>query len=369
MQKKLWQRLDWGNTAFLVGTPLVTAILLVVFFQTQTWNPWLLVLFFGFYIATGMAITGGYHRLFSHRAYQAHWIVKLFYLLFGAAAFQNSALKWCADHRVHHQFSDKEKDPYNITKGFFHAHMGWVMLKERKLPPFPKDLVNDPLVMWQHKYYLWIAAIVGLALPTWIGWLMGSALGGLVFGGFARIVFTHHCTFFINSLCHMVGTRPFSEEESARDSFIMAFLTYGEGYHNFHHRFQTDFRNGFRWFHFDPTKWLIRSLSSLGLTWGLKRTSSLDILKARLKIKESKMARKLEEKAAFNVTSFESLKHKVELAQQSFHELRLEYHQVKKEMTQHGHEKIKEIRARLKHSQREFQEAYSLWLQTFISQN
>jgi stearoyl-CoA desaturase (delta-9 desaturase) len=124
--------------------------------------------------------------------------------------------------------------------------------------------------MFQHKYYLPIAIFSGIIIPTIIGSLIGSTLGGFAFIGLLRIVFVHHCTFFINSLCHIIGTRPYTTKNSARDSFIMAFFSYGEGYHNYHHYFPVDYRNGIKWYHFDPTKWLIKSLSYINLTYDLK---------------------------------------------------------------------------------------------------
>jgi stearoyl-CoA desaturase (delta-9 desaturase) len=287
-QKKL-AKLDWVNTIFLTTTPVAAVALSWIFFKNNglVWSQ--IALAVVFYFVTGMSITGGYHRLFSHRAYKANNFVKLMYLLFGAATFQNSALKWCADHRIHHNHVDGEKDPYNINKGFWYAHIGWIFYQEKIVDQkFPKDLTNDKLVMWQHKYYWVLCVLMGFGLPTLIGYFLGSALGGFALAGLARVVFVHHCTFFINSLCHIVGTRPYTDTNTARDSAIMAVFSYGEGYHNYHHYFPTDYRNGIRWFHFDPTKWLIKTLSIVGFTNELKKVPEKLINQAKLEMKMKK---------------------------------------------------------------------------------
>ncbi len=282
---KIWiKKLDWVNTFFLILTPVFALGLSYLYFKSHGLEWTQLLMAFIFYIITGMSITGGYHRLFSHKTYQANSAVKLFYLLFGAAAFQNSALKWSADHRIHHRHVDHEEDPYNINKGFFYAHIGWIFFKEdeRALEvTYPKDLTTDKLVMWQHRNYTAIAVFMGLILPAIIGHFLGSALGGLALSGVARLVIVHHCTFFINSLCHVVGTRPYSDSNTARDSAFMALFTYGEGYHNYHHFFPTDYRNGIKWYHFDPTKWMIRSFAWIGFARDLKRVPERLIEKAK----------------------------------------------------------------------------------------
>ncbi|EQC43631.1 stearoyl-CoA 9-desaturase [Bacteriovorax sp. BSW11_IV] len=284
------KNLNLTNTVFLIVTPILAITLTTYIFLTQTVSMPQYALLIFFYFATGFSITAGYHRLFAHRAYKAHWSVKLFFLLFGAATFQNSCLKWATDHRRHHTNVDTEEDPYNIGEGFFYAHIGWVLLKEKEkyMNQFPKDLVNDKLVMWQHKYYLPLCAFMGLFLPGLIGMAFGSFLQGFVLAGLFRVVFVHHATFFINSLCHMVGSVTYSSEHTAKDSWIMAIFTYGEGYHNFHHTFQTDYRNGIKWFHFDPSKWIIWTLSKLGLAKNLKITAVEDIELAKLQVQMEK---------------------------------------------------------------------------------
>jgi stearoyl-CoA desaturase (delta-9 desaturase) len=219
--------------------------------------------------------------------------VKLFTLLFGACAFENSCLNWSSDHRRHHKHVDHDEDPYDISKGFFWAHIGWLLFKLNPEPPIDNvaDLRKDKLVMWQHKYTHWIGLILGLIIPTLLGYGYNSlmnldpvqgALGGFLIAGVTRIVIAQHCTFFINSLCHTVGKQPYSTKHSARDSALMAFLTFGEGYHNYHHEFQHDYRNGVKSWQWDPTKWTIWTLSKIGLVEGLRRVPDSKILLAEM---------------------------------------------------------------------------------------
>jgi len=264
--------------------------------MNEGWSWGIFFLTFFYYWATGISITAGYHRLFAHKTYDTHPLIKLFFLLFGAATFQNSALKWCSDHRVHHREVDKDADPYNINRGFFYAHMGWILFNDPTVHNIPPalDLSKDPLVRWQHKYYLIICSVMGIFLPWGIGALMGYPLGGLGVAALLRIVIVHHATFFINSLCHFVGKENYTDQNSAKDSYLMAFFTFGEGYHNFHHRFQTDFRNGHRWYHFDPAKWLISVLKWFGLAFKIRRVSDIAIIRARMEMQEKATALELQ---------------------------------------------------------------------------
>ncbi len=239
-----------------------------------------------FLYACGMSITGGYHRLWAHRTYEAHWSLRVLYMLFGAMAFQNSILIWASLHRVHHRHvDDVDHDPYSIKRGFWFAHMGWML---RDYPSAQLDysnagdLKNDRIVMFQHRWYLAIALAMNIGLPLLVGLAFGDPWGFLMVAGLLRLVVNHHLTFFINSLAHYWGRRPYTTDNTARDNDLIAVLTYGEGYHNYHHLFQWDYRNGVRWWQFDPTKWMILSLSWLGLTRRLKRVPEFRIQRAML---------------------------------------------------------------------------------------
>ncbi len=197
------------------------------------------------------------------------------------------ALLWACEHRTHHKHVDHDEDPYDISKGLFHAHIGWLLFKLAPYPPFDNvtDLQKDRMVMWQHRWIHWIGVTVAFIFPSILGYFWngaGGALGAFLIAGVARVVFLQHCTFCINSLCHTIGRRPYSSKCSARDSWITAIVTFGEGYHNFHHEFQHDYRNGVKPWQFDPTKWIIWSLSKLGLASKLRTVSRERILLAEL---------------------------------------------------------------------------------------
>jgi len=223
-----------------------------------------------------LSITAGYHRLWSHKAYEANPVVRFIYAIGGAFAVQNSALHWCSDHRVHHRHVDEnDVDPYSAKRGFWYSHIGW-MLREYQANRYHdyknvSDMQRDPIVMWQHKYYLSLVLLTNFGIPLLFGIITGNIIGSLLLVGFLRLVVSHHLTFCINSLAHMWGKQPYSDKNTAKDNPLVAFLTFGEGYHNFHHAFQWDYRNAIKWWQFDPTKWLIKSLSLVGLAKNLKK--------------------------------------------------------------------------------------------------
>jgi stearoyl-CoA desaturase (delta-9 desaturase) len=242
-----------------------------------------LVFAFIFAVSTGIGITAGYHRLFAHKAYKAAWPVRLVLAILGTASIQGSILDWCTDHRNHHRYTDQDEDPYTVKKGFWYAHIGWIFTLDESARNFNnvKDLMDDPIIRFQHKYFLPLAILSSFGLPTFIAWCWGDPWGGLFMAGALRLTLNHHFTFFINSLCHYWGKLTY-ERATARDNWLLSLVTYGEGFHNFHHKFSIDYRNGIRWYHFDPSKWLIYSLSKVGLTTHLKRINKDVILQHQL---------------------------------------------------------------------------------------
>ena len=294
-----YDRINWQTSAFLIGTFVlsITAVPLYIWHYGLTWFQF--AFFFFMFWATAGSITLGYHRCFSHLAFRAHWSVRLITALFGAAAFENSILMWSCEHRRHHKFVDHDEDPYDISKGFFYAHIGWLLFKMNAEPPYDNvvDLQQDPIVRWQHKIIHPLAFTMSFIMPTLVGWAWGGpvcALGAFLIAGVARVVAVQHCTFFINSACHTIGSRPYSSRCSARDSWIMAVLTFGEGYHNYHHEFQHDYRNGVKPWQWDPTKWTIWLLSKVGLASKLRRVPSEKILLAQLAEAQRQFQTKLE---------------------------------------------------------------------------
>jgi stearoyl-CoA desaturase (delta-9 desaturase) len=289
------RRVQWFNIIFLV-TSLLVALIGTPWYLMTVGLGWPEALtFVGLWLAVGISVTGGYHRLFAHKTYQAAWPVRLLYVVFGSAALENSVINWTADHRVHHSEVDQERDPYNIQKGFWWAHMGWIFFEnEAPSRTVVRDLLEDPLVRWQARWYAPIGIGVAFGIPLVVGLATGRLLGCLLIGGVLRVVVSHHGTFFINSLCHMVGRQPYSRDHSARDSSVMAVLAFGEGYHNYHHSFPFDYRNGIRGWHFDPAKWAIYGLSLVGLARDLRRASDAVILKARIDVQFERAKERLE---------------------------------------------------------------------------
>jgi stearoyl-CoA desaturase (delta-9 desaturase) len=212
-------------------------------------------------------------------------------------ALQNSAWAWCSGHRRHHlNVDDVDRDPYSALRGFWFSHIGWML---RDYPSGRQDFTNipdlrrDPMLMFQHRFYVPLVLVTNVGFPLAAGWLIGDVWGTFLLAGVLRLVLSHHFTFFINSLAHMWGTRPYTDENTARDNPVLAFFTYGEGYHNFHHIFAHDYRNGVRWWQWDPTKWLIASLQVVGLTRRLKRTPVFQIQRALLAMQFQRAQEKL----------------------------------------------------------------------------
>ncbi|GMK55425.1 hypothetical protein CspeluHIS016_0204810 [Cutaneotrichosporon spelunceum] len=245
-----------------------------------------------YYFITGLGITAGYHRLWAHRSYNASKPLQYFLALAGAGSVQGSIKWWSRGHRAHHRYTDTKLDPYSAHEGFWHAHMGWMLVKPRgKIGVADvSDLNKNPVARWQHNNYVALLIFMGLAFPTLVaglGW--GDWWGGLFFAGAARLVFVHHSTFCVNSLAHWLGETPFDNKHTPKDHFITALVTVGEGYHNFHHQFPMDFRNAIKWYQYDPTKWFIWTMAQLGLASHLKKFPDNEIKKGQYTMKLIKL--------------------------------------------------------------------------------
>jgi stearoyl-CoA desaturase (delta-9 desaturase) len=273
------------NILFLTLTPVLGLAGTAAWTITHGFHLWMPLLTIGLYLCVGMSICAGYHRFFSHKSYECSPAVQVFYAIFGALAAQNSILWWSSSHRVHHKYVDKDWDPYNIKRGFWWAHILWIFYRnDERDETFANslDLKANKVVMWQHRWHKVILLVVGFGLPTLIGAAFGDPIAGLLWGGFLRIAIIHHTTFFVNSLAHALGEPIYNAEVSARDNWLVAMLTLGEGYHSFHHRFPADFRNGIRWYHWDPAKWFIGGLKGMGLAGDLITTPPPQVEQARM---------------------------------------------------------------------------------------
>ncbi|MEX2366927.1 MAG: fatty acid desaturase [Pseudohongiellaceae bacterium] len=316
-------------------------------FDLFEWGWFLLLLTF-----CEMSITAGYHRLWSHRAYQAHPLLKLVFALGGACALQNDCITWASDHRRHHLYvDDNDKDPYSALRGFWYSHFGW-MLRDyestREDLSNVKDLLREPILVWQRKHYLVLLLLMNIGVPVLIGYIHGDIWASLLLLGFLRLFLSQHFTYLINSAAHLWGKRSYSPEQTARDNWIIALFTFGEGYHNYHHTFAFDYRNGIRWYHYDPTKWMIKFCSWFGLTWDLRACSAFRLEKTRLQVQfqkslvrceklhdPSRWRQRLEEEYQQIITT---LAHWYELKQQ--------WYQVKSiQLSREFHEKLHELDA------------------------
>ncbi|KAF4227047.1 hypothetical protein CNMCM6805_003676 [Aspergillus fumigatiaffinis] len=193
---------------------------------------------------------------------------------------------WAREHRVHHRYTDTPDDPYNIKKGFLHAHILWMLVKQPKRAARVdiSDLKADTVVVWQERNYVPLALLMGWGFPAALaGLCWNDWYGGLLYAGILRMFVTHQGVFCINSVCHYLGDQPYDDRLSPRNlPHVLALFTLGEGYHNFHHEFPSDYRNGVHWYDLDSTKWAIWVWEKLGLVRDLKRFRQNEIEKARL---------------------------------------------------------------------------------------
>lgn len=257
------------------------------------WKEETLILGFVMFCVSGLGITIGYHRYFTHRSFKCGKVLQTILAIIGVTAVQNSVKSWVHDHVRHHQVTDKEGDPYNASRGFWHSHIGWIIFKDpdREKGDYSaaNHLMKDPftasLVNFQHRYYIPLAILFSGIVPALIASLWGDLWGGLIFAGFSRLILVWNMTFCINSLAHMKhwgSSQPYTRANSAQDSWMVSFVTFGEGYHNYHHAFPRDYRNGPVWSNFDPSKWIIYGLSLLGVTQDLFRIPGVQIEESRI---------------------------------------------------------------------------------------
>jgi stearoyl-CoA desaturase (delta-9 desaturase) len=253
-----------------------------------------LTLLLAMYVLTVLGVTVGYHRLFTHRAFETNTVVQFVLAVLGSMAVQGPLLQWVALHRRHHQHSDHEEDPHSphqhgsgvrgVIRGLWHAHLGWMFApKPTDLQRYVKDLSHSRLLRAVSALFpLWVA--VGLLIPACLGWLLtgtpSGAWTGFIWGGLVRILFVHHVTWSVNSVCHVWGRQPFQSDDQSRNNLLFGIFGLGEGWHNTHHAFPTSARHGLRWWQIDVSYWVIRAMEVIGLAWNVKLPSRSAVARA-----------------------------------------------------------------------------------------
>lgn len=241
--------------------------------------------------ASALGVTGGSHRLWSHRAYKARLPVELFLMALQTMAGQNSIYTWSRDHRVHHKFSETNADPHNIHRGFFFAHMGWLCckkhpdVKEKGKVIDMSDLLANPVVMFQHRNFWWLSLVfnifVPIAIPCYFWQEKFST--SFVFAFMLRYLITLHGTWSVNSAAHSLGNRPYDKRIEARESPFVIFLGIGEGFHNYHHTFPYDYSTGEFGKFMNLTTAFLDLCARFNLVYDLRKVDQATIEKRRLR--------------------------------------------------------------------------------------
>lgn len=258
----------------LVTLPLVGVLAVIFLLWQQYVFPSDIILLLSLYVLTAMGITVGYHRMLTHQGFESSRILRAFFLILGCMAFEGKPTDWAATHIKHHAHSDDEGDPHSPLEGFWHAHFGWLFSKENfgLVHEYAPHLLQDRTVRFVDRtFVLWMA--LSLALP----WILGGWTGFL-WGGLARVFLVNHITWSVNSVCHCFGKRPFETTDESRNEWVVGLLALGEGWHNNHHAFPRNAFHGMRWWQFDLSGIVLRSLESVGFIWNVQRVSEEVVL-------------------------------------------------------------------------------------------
>jgi stearoyl-CoA desaturase (delta-9 desaturase) len=274
----------------LVGVflPLAGFLAAIVFLWNEVvgWHD--LAIMTVLYLLTGLGITVGFHRLFTHKAFKTYKPIQYTFAVLGTMAVEGSVIKWVADHRKHHAHTDVEGDPHSphlagrgvwgALRGLFHAHVGWLFesVGQAEVTRYARDMIEDRGMRVIHKLNLPLI-LASFALPFLLGWALTwsieGALTALLWGGLVRIFLLHHVTWSINSVCHFFGRRRFDVEDESRNVFWLAPISFGESWHHNHHAFPRSAFHGLRWWEIDPGGLVIRALEKMRLAWDVVKIS------------------------------------------------------------------------------------------------
>jgi stearoyl-CoA desaturase (delta-9 desaturase) len=255
---------NWGTFIFLIIAHFVAVAAL--FFWS--W-PAVITAVILYWIGGSLGIGMGWHRLLTHRGYKVPKAVEYFLVTCGSMALEGGPIQWVVTHRIHHAHTDRPGDPHTPRDGGWWAHIGWILWgsasPESTLAHYAPDLIKDRYYRWLNKYYYVPLIVVGVLLLIFGGW------GVMLWGVFLRVTLAFHTTWLVNSATHLWGRKRFQTEDDSRNSWWVALLTFGEGWHNNHHAHPTSAQHGLRWYEID-INWLgIRALQLLGLAREIKR--------------------------------------------------------------------------------------------------
>ena len=268
----------WENVAKVVAIH-VTGLIGILLAPFAAWPTWLW--FFCMYVCSALGVTAGAHRLWTHRSYKAKWPLEVLLMCFNSISMQMSILEWSHDHRVHHKYSETDADPHNAKRGFFFAHMGWLMLhvhpevNRRKKETDMSDLLNNRIVMFQDRHYAAMCIFFSILVPTLVPWYFwGENVYVAFFVAFAlRYALTLHQTWLVNSAAHMWGGRPYDKTINPSENAAVCFIAIGEGFHNYHHTFPYDYSTSEWGPKFNITTAFIDLFGALGLAYDRKQAS------------------------------------------------------------------------------------------------
>jgi fatty-acid desaturase len=255
----------WFNLGFIGAVHLFAFAGIFVF----SWKAFAVAVVL-YWVTGSLGIGLGFHRLLTHQGFDTPRWVKYFLTVCGTIAVQGGPIAWVAGHRMHHAHSDKDLDPHDSRKGFWWAHMGWLLRRDPRVGEFEnyrnyaKDLVADPFILFLDRNFVWVQVGLGLLLLAWGGWSFA------IWGVFVRLAFTWHCTWLVNSAAHMFGYKTYDSRDDSRNCWWVALLSFGEGWHNNHHAFPRSARHGLAWWEFDMNYLALKLLESLGLAWNIR---------------------------------------------------------------------------------------------------
>ncbi len=262
----------------------------LIYGPQATWSTWIAYLVF--YLFSGLGVTAGAHRYYCHRSYKARLPFQITLMLFNCISVQNDLLEWCRDHRVHHKYTETDADPHNANRGFFFAHMGWLMMKKNPQVLIKgnnvdiSDLRRDPVVMFQRRHYLKLCFVFSVFLPILIPcvcWGESFAVAFFVLFLF-RYVMTLHSTWFVNSAAHLWGEKRYDGSINPSDNRFVSFAAIGEGWHNYHHTFPYDYATSEWGPRINMTTMILDFMALLGLVYDRKQVSQDAITRVRKRL-------------------------------------------------------------------------------------